>query len=154
MILLLVHRHFFLFLFLDSLLFFFVARAWNDCLWTTGVRKESSDVLGRLVHWLGITETIVHLSFGESGGYLPPLRWITRNRIFWAIARPQTAKNGWRPRDQAGSSTPVFLSGRGSLSHKPFTCRGHRDNDTESLIRKSFSDSLRCNGIFGVCAQN
>lgn len=60
---------------------FFVARAWNDCLWTTGVRKESSDVSDRLVHWLGIAETIVHLSFGESGGYLPPLRWITRNRI-------------------------------------------------------------------------
>ena len=40
-----------------------------------------------------------------------------------------------------------FLSGRGSLSHKPFTCRGHRDNNAESLIRKSFSDSLRCNGI-------
>lgn len=47
-----------------------------------------------------------------------------------------------------------FLSGRGSLSHKPFTCRGHRDNNAESLIRKSFSDSLRCNGIFGVYAQN
>ena len=47
-----------------------------------------------------------------------------------------------------------FLSGRGSLSHKPFTCRGHCDNDAESLMRESFSDSLRCNCIFGVYVQN
>ena len=79
--------------------------------------------------------------------------WITRNRIFRAITRPQTAKNGWRPRTKQGLQRQ-FLSGRGSLSHKPFTCRGHYDNDAESLIRESFSDSLRCNGIFGVYVQN
>lgn len=90
----------------------------------------------------------------------PQFRWKWGIFTSTSVNNPQPNMRDHRRRRTAGDHVTKqglqrqFLSGRGSLSHKPFTCRGHRDNDAESLMRESFSDSLRCNCIFGVYVQN